>query len=64
MRNGQKDQEIYDNKELHSKRDVAQFYVSSKNGGKGLIQCKDLIKWVRVVSQKQSRTITSCSQNM
>ena len=44
MRNGKKDQEIYDNKELHSKRDVAQFYVSSKNGGKGLTGCENSVK--------------------
>ena len=32
------------NKELHPKSDVAQLYVSRKNGGRGLIGCKNSVK--------------------
>ena len=55
------------NKELHPRSEVAQLCVSWKNGRRGLIGCKNSVKseenglgWY---VKKQSRTITSCSQN-
>ena len=32
------------NKELHQRSDFAGFYVSMKNGGRGLIGCKNSVK--------------------
>ena len=32
------------NKELHPRSDVARFYVSRKNGGRGLNRCKNIVK--------------------
>ena len=32
------------NKELHPRSDVARLYVSRKNGGRGLIGCKNSVK--------------------
>ena len=55
------------NKELHPRSEVPQMCVSRKNGGRGLFGCKNSVKskenglgWY---VKKQSRTITSCSQN-
>ena len=55
------------NKEFHWRSDVARLCVSRKNGGRGIIECENGYKewrnWLRLVHQKQYRTITSCSQN-
>ena len=32
------------NKELHPRSDVARLYVSRKNGGRGLIECENIMK--------------------
>ena len=53
------------NKELHPRSDVAWLYVSWKNGGRGL-EYENFVKsekMDKVVRQKKSRTITSCSRN-
>ena len=53
------------NKELHPRSDVTWLYVSWKNGGRGL-EYENFVKsekMDKVVRQKKSRTITSCSRN-
>ena len=32
------------NKELHSRSDVAQLYISGENGGRGFIGCENSVK--------------------
>ena len=52
------------NKELHPRSDATWLFVSRKSGERGLIGCENSAKSKeKGLRQKQSRTITICSQN-
>ena len=44
------------NKKLHPRSDVAQLYVSWKNGGKGLIGCENSVKSEKMAQVSISKT--------